>query len=197
MLAIVEAVHRNHRDIEAILRVLERECDLFRHAERPDYDMMGEIIDYFRSFLNEYHYPKEDHTFNLARKRTAKCDSIIDNIADERAAAALSLQELGDVFRDILNEQRVLRQAFDRAARSFIEHQRRQIDIEERQLFPVASLVLEPADWAELDAELRGEKVGPCSRRLQGRLRAQRTRIIQASLADEAERNRPRKAVDQ
>ncbi len=103
--------------------------------------------------------------------RTTQCDSIIDNIADERAVAASSLQVLSDTLRDILNEQRVLRQAFNDAARAFIQHERRQIEIEERQLFPAVLSILAPADWADLRTKLSNKKEPLRSPGLEERLR--------------------------
>lgn len=171
MNAVIESFRRDHRKINALLRVLERECDLFRRAERPDYELLSEIIYYFRSSLDQYYYPKEDLLFNLTRVRTSQCDSIIDNIADERAVAASSLQLLGDALRDILNEQRILRQTFDDAARAFIQHERRQIEIAERQLFPAVLSILAPTDWADLHSKLSGKKEPLHSRSLEERLR--------------------------
>ena len=170
MEAVIDSFHRDHRKINALLRVLECECDLFRRAERPDYELLSEIIYYFRLFLDQYYYPKEDLLFNLTRVRTTQCDSLIDNIADERAVAASSLQVLGDVLRDILNEQRVLRQTFNDAARSFIQHERRQIEIEERQLFPAVLSMLAPADWAHPRTKLSNKKEPLRSHGLEERL---------------------------
>ncbi len=95
---IIDSFRRDHREIDALLRVLESECDLFRRAERPDYELLGEIIDYFRLFLDQYYQPKEDLLLNLTRMRNGTCDGIVDNIADERAAAVSSLQVLGDAL---------------------------------------------------------------------------------------------------
>jgi len=144
--AIVESFRRDHREIEALLSILERECDIFRKAGRPDYELMGEITGHFWSFLDEYYHPKENVVLNLPRIRNGLCGDIVCNIAKERAPAATSLQTLDDCLRDILDDQRVLRQAFDDGARDFIQHQRRQIRIEEQQLFPALLSILTPAD---------------------------------------------------
>lgn len=92
--AIIDSFRRDHREIEALLRVLEQECSLFRQAEQPDYELLSGIIDYFRSFLDQYYHPKEDLIVSLARMQSGLCDDIVDDIADERAAAVASLQVL-------------------------------------------------------------------------------------------------------
>lgn len=196
MRAIIQSLRRDHADIEELLCILERECDLFQRAVRPDYDMLGEIIGYFQLSLDQYHHPNEDLVLNLTGARNAECARIVSDVTTERALAASSLQDLGDAFRDILNEQRVLRRAFDEAARSFIQHERRKIEIEEQQLFPAALSVLAPADWAALNTRLRAEKALPHRGRLEERLRDQHRRIVAEALADRAERRVPGDAVD-
>jgi hemerythrin-like domain-containing protein len=188
--AIIESFRRDHHEIEAVLRILECECDRFRQAERPDYELLSEIVEHFRAFLGQCYYPKEDLLFNLTRMRTHLCDGIIDDLANERAAAASSFQALGDALRDILNEQRVLRQTFDDAARGFIQHERRQMEVEERQLFPTVLSVLTPADWADLQTKLRDQNQALRTRGLEERLQAQRRWIKREALADQAERSR-------
>lgn len=196
MRTIIELLRRDHHNIEQLLRVLEQECDVFRRAKRPDYELLTEIIDYFGSFLDQYYHPKEDLLFNRERVANAACARIIDDIAAERGKAASSLQALSEALREILNEQRVLRQTFDDAARSFIRHQRRQIEIEGQRLFPIAQSALAPADWADLHAKLRDESMMLRTRRLKERLRDRRRWIIREELADQAERSAVRPAGD-
>jgi hemerythrin-like domain-containing protein len=156
MRAIIQSLRRDHSEIEQVLRVLEQECDRFRRAERPDYDLLRE---------------------------------------GERATVASSLQQLAGALGDILNEQRVLRQTFDDAACRFIQHERRQIEIEEGQLFPEALAVLTPADWADIHARLRDEKASPRAHQLEDQLRAQRGWIVREALANRAERSGRGEAV--
>ena len=101
MRKMIQSLRHDHRDIEQILRVLEQECDVFCRASRPDYELVGEIIEYLGSFLDQYHHPKEDLLFKIARKSNATCARVIDGIAAERAGAISSLQALGETLREI------------------------------------------------------------------------------------------------
>ena len=188
MRKMVQSLRRDRRDVEQILRVLEQECDVFCRAERPDYELVGEIIEYLGSFLDQYHYPKEDLLFKIARKLNATCARVIDGIAAERAGAISSLQALGETLREILNEQRVQRQTFEDAARAFILHERRQIEMEERSLFPIAQSAFVPAKRVVLHAKLRDENMSLRTRQLKGRLRDKRRWIIREEVANQADR---------
>jgi hemerythrin-like domain-containing protein len=146
--------------------------------------------------LGKYHHSKEDGLLDLVRTRNVQCARIVEKIADERAAAMSGLQVLGEALSDILNEQRVLRRTLDTAARSFIQHERRQIEFEELRLFPVASAALTPKDLKGLRARLKKDHISSYMRQLIARLRSQRRWIVREAMADHAERGQSRAAGD-
>ncbi len=43
--AAIRSLRSDHRHIEGVLLMLERECELFRRAERLDYQLSGETAD--------------------------------------------------------------------------------------------------------------------------------------------------------
>ena len=48
MTYIIEVLRQEHRNIESLLRVLERELSVFDRGERPDYEVVLAVIDYFK-----------------------------------------------------------------------------------------------------------------------------------------------------
>jgi hemerythrin-like domain-containing protein len=95
MRAIVQSLRRDQRDIEQLLNILEQECDLFRRAERPDYGILVEIIDYFQSYLGRYYHSKEDLMFSAAKRRDATSARIVGDIVAERTSSLLKNVESG------------------------------------------------------------------------------------------------------
>ena len=51
MTEIIEILCREHRNMEKVLRVLERELGVFQRGDRPDYDVLLGIIDYPSRFM--------------------------------------------------------------------------------------------------------------------------------------------------
>jgi hypothetical protein len=43
MVEIIEILREEHRNIEKLLRVMEQELSVFDRAERPDYEVFGEL----------------------------------------------------------------------------------------------------------------------------------------------------------
>ena len=50
MTRMIELLRDEHRDIEQLLKVLEDEVKVFDRRERPDYEVIQAIIDYFQDY---------------------------------------------------------------------------------------------------------------------------------------------------
>ena len=60
---IMERLSQEHRNIERLLTILERELEVFDRGGRPDYEVIGAIISYFELYPEVYHHPQEDVVF--------------------------------------------------------------------------------------------------------------------------------------
>jgi hemerythrin-like domain-containing protein len=60
MVEIIEILREKHRNIEKLLRVMEQELSVFDRGERPDYEIFGAIIEFFKKYPDSCHHPKED-----------------------------------------------------------------------------------------------------------------------------------------
>ena len=76
--------------------------------------------------------------------------------------AFLNSSAIADTIREatenVLGEVEVPRSAFEQVARYFIDDQRRHMEMEEADIFPLALDVLTPEDWAEIDAKITAEQ---------------------------------------
>ncbi|MGB8568716.1 MAG: hemerythrin domain-containing protein [Pseudolabrys sp.] len=66
---IIERLSREHRNIEMLLAVLERELEIFDRGSRPDYEVIRAIISYFELYPEVYHHPQEDLVFAKLKLR--------------------------------------------------------------------------------------------------------------------------------
>jgi hemerythrin-like domain-containing protein len=51
---------QEHCNIESLLRVLEQELSVFERGDRPDYNVILAVINYFKDYPDSCHHPKED-----------------------------------------------------------------------------------------------------------------------------------------
>ena len=68
MVEIIEILREEHRNIEKLLRVMEQELSVFNRGERPDYEIFGAIIEFFKSTRTPVVIPRRtSFTRNLRR----------------------------------------------------------------------------------------------------------------------------------
>jgi hemerythrin-like domain-containing protein len=79
---IIERLCQEHRNIETLLAVLERELEIDRR-HRPDYDVIRTIISYFQVYPDLYHHPLEDLVFAKLKIRDPAAAAKVGNLAHE------------------------------------------------------------------------------------------------------------------
>ena len=50
MVEIIEILRQEHRNIEKLLQVMEQELTVFDRGERPDYEVFGAIVEFFKNY---------------------------------------------------------------------------------------------------------------------------------------------------
>jgi hemerythrin-like domain-containing protein len=158
MSKIIEILLEEHRNIEKLLLVLEQELQIFDRSERPDYEVLQAIIEYFQDYPESCHHPKEDMVFEKLKVRDPAEAKRVGDVEGEHEVEYERLQRFAKAVEDILAGREFLRQSFHKVAYDFIEHQRQHMIMEERELFPAAVKGLRPEDWAEIDARLDDRK---------------------------------------
>ena len=147
---IIELLSREHRNIERLLAVLERELELFERGERPDYEVIRAIISYFEVYPEVYHHPQEDLVFARLKTRDPAAAARVGDLAREHKKGSDRLRRVAQAVESVLMDQEVLRETVHATIRDFIEHERRHMMMEDRYFFPAALEALKPQDWTEI-----------------------------------------------
>jgi hemerythrin-like domain-containing protein len=188
MTYVIEILRQEHRNIEKLLRVLERELSVFDRGERPDYEVVLAVIDYFKDYPESCHHPKEDMIFERLKERDTATAATIGNLEAEHQEGARRLRRVAETVEAVLNDQDFLRHTASDTMRDFIHHERQHMAMEERLLFPATLNALRPTDWAEIALKLadRHDPLSPLS--VEGRFNTLRRNILK--LEEEAEEAR-------
>jgi hemerythrin-like domain-containing protein len=158
MVKVIDALLEEHRNIEKLLGVLEHELELFDRNQRPDYEVLQCIIQYFEDYPEACHHPKEDMIFRLLRERDPAAAASFGDIGVEHQTETQRLRGFAQAVNAVLADQEVLRESFHLATQAFISNQREHLKNEETLLFPAALKALRPEDWADIDARLADRK---------------------------------------
>jgi hemerythrin-like domain-containing protein len=186
---IIERLSREHRNIEMLLAVLERELGIFDCGDRPDYEVIRAIISYFELYPEVYHHPQEELVFAKLKIRDPAAAAKVGNLGLEHQKGAERLRRVAQAVDSVLADREILRQHVDNIVRDFIEHERRHIMMEDRDFFPAALKALEPLDWTEIASALTSHKDPLFSEAAEETFDALRARILQLEQEAEAERH--------
>ena len=159
---IIEVLREEHRNIEKLLRVLERELSVFDRGDRPDYEVVLSVIDYFKNYPDKCHHPKEDIIVAMFKARDPVAAAAIGDLEAEHREGARRLRRVGLAIERVLSDQDLLRQTVDDIIRDFINHERQHMAMEERVIFPAMLKTLQPEDWADIALQLAA-RYGPLS----------------------------------
>jgi hemerythrin-like domain-containing protein len=151
---VIEILRQEHRNIEKLLRVLERELSVFDRGERPNYEVVLAVIDYFKDYPDSCHHPKEDMIFGRLKLRDAGAAATVGDLEAEHQEGARRLRRVGQIVEAVLNDQDLMRHTVHDTMHDFIDHERRHMAMEERLVFPAALNALRSADWAEIALKL-------------------------------------------
>jgi hemerythrin-like domain-containing protein len=186
---LIELLCREHRNIELLLDVLERELEVFDRGDRPDYEVIRAIISYFEVYPEVYHHPQEDLILAKLRIRDPAAAAQVGDLAREHEQGAERLRRVAQAVDNVLADREVLRQNVDQVVRNFIEHERRHVAREDRDFFPAAVKALKPQDWTEIALALTRHKDPLFSDVTEERFDALRGHIMRLEQEAEAERN--------
>jgi hemerythrin-like domain-containing protein len=151
---IIELLSREHRNIETLLTVLERELEIFDRGDRPDYEIIRAIISYFEVYPEVYHHPQEDLVFAKLKIRDPAAAAKVGDLAREHQKGAERLHRIAQAVDSVLADRELLRQNVGNIVRDFIVHERHHMMMEERDFFPAALKALEPQDWTAIASVL-------------------------------------------
>src|ERR1700675_2075136 len=85
---IIERLSQEHRNIEKLLAILERELEGFDRGGRPDYEVIRAVISYFEVYPEVYHHPQEDLVFAKLRTLDPAAAAKVGDLAREHQKGA-------------------------------------------------------------------------------------------------------------
>lgn len=149
---VLRQLRKEHGDFAKLLTVLDRQLAIFAEGERPDYELVRKIIDYFLDYPDAIHHPKEDLIYRKIAVRDASLAEAVGDLEREHERLAGKSRELADILREILAEELIDRIQVRDMTEDFVGSYRNHMRCEEDEIFPAAEKCLSAEDWAEIDA---------------------------------------------
>ena len=149
----IAAWHTEHVYFRRLLALLQRQVEVFHTGERPNYELMLDIISYLREFADRFHHPREDAAFACLAKRFPEMKPDLARLSQEHRVIAQAGETLLQHLNAILAGAIVPRSEIEVAAATYLVYYGNHIAREEEDVLTRAAKELTPADWkAVMDA---------------------------------------------
>ena len=138
-----------HVRFAKLLDVLEAQLDRFHRGERPDYQLMFDVVQYMSSYADRFHHPPEDLAFAVVAEHDPQTRAPIGDLIAEHAVIRADGEKLVGLLEGALDDVILSRREVEEPGRDYIARLRRHIRREEL-LFPFVAKWLKARDWAEI-----------------------------------------------
>jgi hemerythrin-like domain-containing protein len=119
----------------------------------PDFMLLRSILYYIYAFPEQLHHPKETEVlFKALRRRSAEAAASLDQLDAEHRHGEQAVMRLEMLLLGFEQLGRTRLAPFAEAVERFVSQYFRHMDVEERQILPLARRVLTDDDWQAIDA---------------------------------------------
>ena len=148
----IAAWNAEHAYFGRLLDLLEKQVDVLHTGERPNYELMFDIIFYLRNFSDRSHHPREDAAFACLAQRHPGMELKFARLRQEHRVIAQAGETLLTLLNEIVEGGVIARAEVEAAAATYLVYYRSHIVNEDRNVLPHAAEVLTPADWEAVRA---------------------------------------------
>jgi hemerythrin-like domain-containing protein len=85
-----------------LLRAMEEELRVIDRGERPDYEVIGAIIEFFKKYPGACHHPKEDIIYEKFKARGPDRVASIADLEAEHREGAVRLRRVAQAIENVL-----------------------------------------------------------------------------------------------
>ncbi|MCL4800953.1 MAG: hemerythrin domain-containing protein [Burkholderiales bacterium] len=140
--------HAEHRNFARLLDLVERELAVFHSGERPDYELLLDVVTYLRHFPDLAHHPREDVAFARLVDRDPALAPLVTRLHQEHRVIAAAGERLRELLEGVLADGSFVGRAeLEAACATFLVYYRQHIQTEERDILPRAARLLDDGDW--------------------------------------------------
>jgi hemerythrin-like domain-containing protein len=153
--AVVDSVaawRDEHEYFARLLRLLQKQVDVFHAGGEPDYALMQDIVSYLREFSDRFHHPREDVAFERLTSYCPELKLIVARLQQEHRVIAHAGATLLAHIEAALEGSILPREQLEVAAATYLIYYQNHIRSEETTILTRAAQNLTVADWEAVRA---------------------------------------------
>ncbi|MFZ1103837.1 MAG: hemerythrin domain-containing protein [Hyphomicrobiaceae bacterium] len=165
----LDDLRAKHRFMSKLLDMLQEQLKLIADDRQPDGQLLLEIAQYFASFPDLFHHPKEDLILRRLAVLHPGTAETIQALEAEHEEGGRELKRFVRAVVKLVLDPDADQDRFLSAALAFMENERGHMAWEEKSFFEAAERALSSQDWADVDARLQPFIKPLCQREAQTR----------------------------
>ena len=146
----VAAWHAEHEYFSRLLSLLHKQLDVFHGGERPNYELMLDIVSYLRDYSDVSHHPREDVAFMHLEKHCPDLQLVLARLNQEHRVIAHAGETLRDLLQGIVDGAVVSRAEVEVAAATYLVYYGNHIAKEEEDVLGRAAQSLTKGEWEDV-----------------------------------------------
>jgi hemerythrin-like domain-containing protein len=143
----IKAWQDEHAYFRRLLALLQQQVDVFHGGERPNYELMLDIVSYLREYSDRVHHPREDVAFARLAQKAPELALPLERLKQEHRVIANAGEALKELLAEILDDAVVPRADVEMAAATYLVYYDSHIAKEEADVIARAARALGPEDW--------------------------------------------------
>jgi hemerythrin-like domain-containing protein len=149
-------LHDEHLTLSALLRSLLVLLEEARTTgTKPDFSVLRAMLFYIAEFPEKRHHRKEsDFLFPKLRARTPLSRALLDHLDEDHTRGEAKIRELEHALTGYEMLGSSQHESFEKATKRYVDFYLAHMALEEREILPLATRVLTPEDWDELDVAM-------------------------------------------
>ena len=154
----IKAWHDEHVYFRRLLGLLQKQVDVFHGGERPNYELMLDIVSYLREYSDKVHHPREDVAFARLAHKAPELALPLERLKQEHRVMANAGDALKELLAEILDDAVVPRAEVEMAAATYLVYYDNHIAKEEDDVIARAARALTAEDWAAVKSAVPAAK---------------------------------------
>ena len=159
--AAMQVLLQEHANMTVLLQLMEDQLAAIGQDGAADYALMESIVDYFLTYPDLVHHPKEDLLYYRLREADPAAAAKAEELLSGHESLGLLARRVARAMVDhILRASPETRLWLTSLGKDFVDINRRHMAEEERHFFPLLLSSLSDADWEAADRRM-GERGDP------------------------------------
>ena len=155
---VLARLHADHRNMSALLDILERELAVVEKAGNANFELMRDVMRYLTQYSDRVHHPMEDLLYARLADRSPRARTDLAGVPEQHERIAAESGRLLDTVTMIADGGMTLRSAILADGKRYAADLRKHIEMEEKHLFPLAEKTLDGSDLDEVARTLDTQK---------------------------------------